>query len=245
MVLPKPVKIGLILLALVYLLPGALVCLRAAWWAAPRDAADAYLASIVNRDTTGIYLYSDLLGPHLSGLMAKSQLSEDARRHMWAKDFTRWQDEFQKGGQAQDSLKRERRLLHGQVRLEPVAGKGFKAEIFHGQESDLVAYRDEPGRTHHLYYRLTYPSAAVAPKVAILDNVRSAPERRIQSVVVRIEVALRPEIGPPRSWLLAWDWLDEIAPAYPFRRLFGPAEPQEVWMAGVRFAADKLSLETF
>lgn len=232
-------------LIIVYLLAGLPVCLRTMWWAPPQEAAQAYLKAIVERDATGIYLYSDMLGPHLAGMMAKSNMADDGRRHMWAKDFARWKGEFEKGGEAQDSLKRERRLLHGQVEITPVDGREFKAEITRDKVSQLESYTDTPGETHHFYFKLTYPSAEVAPPVGILDNLNTGKQRRIRSVVIRVEVGRRPDIEPPATWMLELDWLDAIAPAFPLRHLFGPANPEEVWMGQVSFAVDKLSLDTF
>jgi hypothetical protein len=241
----RPLVIVLVLLGVVYCLVGALVVMRTIWWAPPQLAASAYLKAVMNRDTTGIYMYSDMLGPHLAGMMAKSKMGHDARRHMWAKDFTRWKTEFEKGSKAQDSLKRERRLLHGQVVVEPIAGGQFKAEVKRGEVIDLETYTDDPGQTHHFYYRLSYPALDGAPKVSILDNVLTGRNRHIRSVVVRVEVRRRPDVEPPQSWLLSWDWLDTISVAFPFRHLFTQASPEEVWMAMVSFAIDKMQLETY
>jgi len=229
----------------IYLLLGMPICLRTMWWAPPEQAASAYLKAIVQRDPIGIYLYSDMLGPQLAGMMAKANMDSEVRRHMWAKDFTRWKDEFEKGGQAQDSTKRERRLLHGQVEIEPVPAGDFKAEVDRDGVQDLVSYHDVPGETRHFYYKLTYPSPEVAPPVAILDNIHTGKQRRIRSVIIRVEVRRRPDVEPPATWLLGWDWLDAVAPAFPLRHLFGPTRPEEVWMAQVSFAVDKLSLDTF
>ncbi len=229
----------------IYLLLSVPVCLRTMWWAPPEQAAQAYINAIKQRDPTGIYLYSDMLGPHLAGMMAKSNMDDDSRRHMWAKDFARWKSEFEKGGAAQDSTKRERRLLHGQVLVERVDGKDFKAEVKNGEVTELVSYNDTPGETRHFFYRLTYPSAEVAPPVAILDNVRTGKQRRIRSVVIRVEVRRRPDVEPPATWFLGWDWLDAVAPVFPHRVLFGPAPAEQVWMAQISFAVDKLSLDTF
>ncbi len=241
----KKIVLAIVVVACIYLGIGALVCLRSVWFVPPRMAADAYLRAIMDRDATGTYLYSDMLGPNLAGMMAKSNMSAEARKHLWAKDFVRWKAEFEKGSKANDSLKRERRLLHGQVMLTQANGDDYKAEVVRGEEIDLESYKDVAGRFYHHYYRLDYPTRGVAPFVGILDNIRTGRKRRIRSVVIRVEVARRPDVGAPRSWLLAWDWLDTIAPAFPVRHLFSPTGPEEVWMVKVCFAVDKLTLETF
>ncbi len=239
--------ITLVLLGLLvpYLLLGGLVCLRHIWWAPPRQAAAAYLEALARRDTAGIYLYSSLLGPHLAGMMAKSDMPADARKHMWAKDYARWKKEFDKGGGARDLLQRERRLVHGQVAVAPLELEEFKAEVQHGETSDLVSYNDVAGEVHHFYYRLEYPSPGTAPPVGILDNLRSGRRRRIRSVAIRVEVSRRPDLEAPRTWLLGWSWLDDLAPAFPFRHWLPAAEPEEAWMAEISFNTDKTTLEAF
>lgn len=230
---------------IVYLILSALICAKQAWWAPPSLAADGFIEALQEKDPTGIYLFSDMLGAHLTAMMLKSKMSADARKHMLAKDFNQWKDEFNKGTKAHDTLARERKLVNSQMSFESVPCSDFKAEISDGETRNLVSYKDVPGQAYHLCYRFTYPSAQHAPRVRLLGNIRTARNRRIKSIVIRVEVTRRPEISPPRSWILGWEWLDAIAPAFPLRYLFSNAKPEEVWMARISFQIDKTKIDTY
>ncbi|MBN2495803.1 MAG: hypothetical protein JXR96_14530 [Deltaproteobacteria bacterium] len=241
----KLVKVIVILLV-AYLLFGAAVTLRSMWRPPPSEAARAYLTSVARRDLPGIYLYSDMLGAKLAGMMADSGLSEAQRKHMWAKDYARWKREFERGTRSMDSIRRERQLLRPDASIVPVEVEHYKATLRgrDGEES-LASYRDVPGQTHHVYFKIEYASADKAPPVGILNHVQGGKDSRIRSVVVRVEVRLRPEVKGLRALLLEQGWMDRIAFLVPFRDLLGHDRPASIWMAGVSFDVDRMTLETF
>jgi hypothetical protein len=109
----KWIAIAGLALGLPYLALGTLVVLRSSHWADPCRAARDFLDALRKRDAVGIYLYADMLGPRLSGMMEKSNLSSDEKKNLWAKDFGRWREEFEKGSKSMDSLRLERALLPG------------------------------------------------------------------------------------------------------------------------------------
>ncbi len=234
-----------VIIGIIYLLLSALECTRYLWWAPPQQAADQFMKALQKDDPAGIYLFSDMLGAHLMGMMVKSNLSSDTRKQMLAKDFNQWKDEFNKGPKAHDTLARERKLINSNMNFENVSCADFKAEVSTGEIRSLESYKDVPGQTYHFCYRLSYPSARHAPRVSLLDNIRTALKRRIKSVTIRVEVSARPEVSPPRSWILGWKWLDTIAPAFPLRYLFSSAKAEEVWMARVSFQIDKTKIDTY
>jgi len=233
-----------IILASLYLLLATVVIWRHCLWAQPQAAANAYLRALQQRDATGIYLYSHLLGPRLAGMMAGSNLDEEQRRRLWAKDFVRWQAEFSKGNLASDPVRRERRLVAPGTRIEAVFPQEYRAEVNLDGDLYLASFHDVPGRSYHYYFRLSYPSPQVAPPVGVLQNVRTDRQRRIKSVVVHLEVQRRPEVRGPQAWLLECDWLrrlEVLVPAW----LFAENDPARVWAVKMSFNVDKLTLETF
>ncbi len=235
--------LGLVLLG-IYLLAGTAVTLRRAFLIPPQSAASKYLEALRGRDAAAIYLYSDMLGPHLAGMMDKSDLTEEQRKHLWAKDFARWKMEYDRGAEAEDALRRERALLTPSVRILPAEVDDYKAEVHDGIDLNLVSYNDVPGMIHHRYFRLSFDEDSKAPQVSVLGNVQSGSQRRIKSVVVRVEVRRRPDVGWFRSVLAEWDWLEEIGFLFP--RIIGPpADPSKLWMASLSFDVDKLTLETY
>jgi len=232
-------------LGVLYLLLGALVVLRALWWTPPQHASDAFIRALRERDAAGIYLFSELLGPHLDAMLAEGHLSDAERRELRAKDFARFSLEFERGGKSLDSMRRERLLLGPPAEVRPEEPESYKAEVATGQTLDLVDYHDVRGEVYNRYYRVTYPTQAKSQPLGLFDNVRSEPHRPIRSALVRLEVRPRPDLSGFRKQILGWHWLDSVRWAFPFA---GPVpEPAcaEVWMVGVSFDVDKLTLETF
>ncbi len=119
------------------------------------------------------------------------------------------------------------------------------AEVHDGQDVNKVSYNNLPGETYHVYYQLIFKDRSSAPTVSLLDNVRTGPERRIKSVLVRVEVRLRPEIGPIKSTVLKWTWLDKIAFIFPTGLFDSSTDPAAIWGAQLSFAIDKLTLEIY
>lgn len=235
--------LGLVLLG-IYLLAGTAVTLRRAFLIPPQAAALDYLEALRDRDAAAIYLYSDMLGPHLAGMMDKSDLTTEQRKHLWAKDFARWKMEFDRGSEAEDALRRERTLLPPSVQIVSTEVDDYKAEVHDGVDLNLASYNDVPGLIHHRYFQLIFKPDSEAPPVSALGNIQTGHQRRIKSVVVRVEVHRRPDAGWFRSALVEWDWLDEIGFLFP--RVTGPPEdPSKLWMAGLSFDVDKLTLETY
>ena len=237
------VILGLVLLG-IYLLAGTAVTLRRAFLASPQKAAGQYLQALRDRDAAGIYLYSDMLGPHLGDMMGKSGLTEEQRKNLWAKDFARWKMEFERGSKAEDALRRERDLLRPSVQIVPTEVADYKSEEHDGLDLNLATYHDVPGVIHHQYFQLIFKSASEAPTVSVLGNVKTGHQRRIKSVVVRVEVTRRRDVGLFRSSLLKWDWMEEAGFLFP-RVLGPPDDPSELWMTRLSFDVDKLTLETF
>lgn len=235
--------LGLVLLG-IYLLAGTAVTLRRAFLASPQVAAGQYLQALRDRDAAGIYLYSDMLGPHLADMMGKSGLTEEQRKNLWAKDFARWKMEYQTGSEAEDALRRERTLIRPSVQIAATEVADYKAELRDGSDLNLATYNQVPGTIHHQYFQLIYKSASEAPPVSVLDNIQTGRQRRIKSVVVRVEVRRRPDVGWFRSALVEWDWMEEVGFLFP--RVAGPPDdPSELWMTRLSFDVDKLTLETF
>ena len=235
--------LGLVLLGL-YLLAGAAMNLRWSYLASPQDAALDYLEALRDRNAPGIYLYSDMLGPHLADMMEKSDLTQEQRKNLWAKDFARWKMEYDRGSDAEDALRRERRLMLPAVQIVSTEVADYKAEEHDGVDMNLATYHDVPGIVHHRYFQLIFKSASEAPPVSILGNVQTGRQRRIKSVVVRVEVRRRPDVGWLRSMLVEWDWME--AAGFLFPRVLGPPDdPSELWMTRLSFDVDKLTLETF
>lgn len=234
---------GLVLLGL-YLLAGAAVSLRRSYLASPQEAALNYLTALRDRDAPSIYLYSDMLGPHLADMMEKSDLTQEQRKNLWAKDFARWKMEYDRGSEAEDALRRERQLLLPSVQIVSTDIKDYKAEEHDGVDLNLATYHDVPGLVHHRYFQLIFPSASQAPPVSVLGNVQTGRERRIKSVVVRVEVSRRSDVGWLRSTLVEWDWMEEAGFLFP-RIVSPPDDPSELWMTSLSFNVDKLTLETF
>ncbi|HOX46134.1 MAG TPA: hypothetical protein PK668_21200 [Myxococcota bacterium] len=232
-------------LAGLYLLFSAAVCLRSAWRPEPQRAAEAYLRALQARDATGVYMLSDLLGARLAGLTAGGGLEGDAAKHLQAKDFARWKAEFERGADSQESLRREVDLVRPGAELTPVEPEDYQAEVPDPEGTSLESYRDSAGELYHRYWRLAYPSAAGAPEVGKLENVQTGKGRRLKAVTLRLEVRRRPELGGVRAFVLALDALDPVAWLAPARHLFSPPEPSAVWMVRLCFAVDKTSLETF
>jgi len=241
----KKISIAVIVFALLYLLPGTVVFMRHLWWSDPQLAARAYLESLRKRDAVGIYLYADMLGPKLSGMMSKSALSEEQKKHLWAKDFVRWKAEFERGGESMDSLRRERELINPDAELDAIHPESYKAEVSKGDSLNMVTYSDDPGRTYHVYYQHSYPDPEKAPRVALLQNIGSGPGRKIESVIVRLEVSRRPEVGPLKATLLTWDWLEKFEFLYPVALFAGESDPSEIWGVKLSFNIDKLTLKTY
>ena len=235
--------LGLVLLGL-YLLAGAAINLRWSYLASPQDAALKYLKALRDRDAPGIYLYSDMLGPHLADMMEKSDLTQEQRKNLWAKDFARWKMEYDRGSDAEDALRRERQLMLPAVQIVSTEVADYKAEEHDGVDLNLATYHDVPGVVHHRYFQLIFPSASQAPPVSILGNVQTGPQRMIKSVVVRVEVRRRPDVGWLRSTLVEWDWVEEAGFLFP-RIINPPDDPSELWMTSLSFNVDKLTLETF
>jgi hypothetical protein len=240
----KPVLILAIVLAAVYLLAGTAVTLRRTTLASHEKAASQYINALRDRDLTAIYLYSNMLGPHLAGMMEKSGLSEEQRKNLWAKDFARWKWEFERGTKAKDALRRERTLMDPSVRIVPTDVGDYKAEVHDGVDLNLASYHDVPGTIYHHYFQLIFASASQAPPVSVLSNVRTGRQRRIKSVVVRVEVSRRPDVSWIRGQLVEWDWLEEIGFLFP-AILDPPDDPSGLWMTNLSFDVDKLTLETF
>lgn len=241
----KRIVIAVIIVLALYLAFGTLISLRKYWFTPPELAADNYLRALQERDTAVIYLYSDMLGPRLMDMMEKSRMTDEERRQLWAKDYTRWRSEFQRGAKAMDSLRRERELITGQVQYVRVSPQEYKAEVKQGEEINLLSYVDLPGEIHHRYYRLTFPSTEQAPPVSVLDNIRTGAQRRIKSVVIRIRVRRRPDANAFASLIMEWDWLDNVSFLFPFAAWVPHQDPSDAWMAGLSFDVDKLTLETF
>jgi hypothetical protein len=235
--------LGLVLLGL-YLLAGAAINLRWSYLASPQDAALDYLEALRDRNAPGIYLYSDMLGPHLADMMEKSDLTQEQRKNLWAKDFARWKMEYDRGSDAEDALRRERQLMLPAVQIVSTEVADYKAEEHDGVDLNLATYHDVPGIVHHRYFQLIFKSASEAPPVSILGNVQTGRQRRIKSVVVRVEVRRRPDVGWLRSMLVEWDWMEEAGILFP-RVLGPPDDPSELWMTRLSFDVDKLTLETF
>lgn len=233
-----------IIIAVLYLLMATLVIWRHCLWASPQAAAAAYLKALQHRDPVGIYLYSHMLGPRLAGMMAKSNLTEQQRRQLWAKDLVRWQGEFSKGQLANDPVRRERQLINPHTKITPVHPQDYRAEVRLDGDLYLASYPDVPGQTYHFYYRLAYPTAQAAPPVQVLQNVHTAPKRRIKSVVIHLEVQRRPEVQGWPAWLLERDWLRRLEAVVP-AGLFSKNKPERVWAVKLNFNVDKLTLETF
>jgi hypothetical protein len=232
-------------LLLAYLILGALVVLRSQSYCDPDTAAQVYLEALRSRRLDAIYLYSELLGARLAGLTEGSDLGEEQRQQLWAKDFTRFTLEFNRGAGSMDSLRRERLLLSSKAAVAPAAVKDYRAEVKSGQELNLVSYRDVEGEGYHRYYRISYPSPDQAPPVGLLDNVQTGRDRLIRSVIIRVQVLRRPEVGWLKAQAMRWGRLDQVASWYPFLSLLPPAEPSRIWMVGVSFTVDKTTLETF
>ena len=242
----KTLILGLALPALLaYLVLGALCVLRWFSFSDPDTTAQVYLEALRSRRLDAIYLYSESLGARLAALTEGSDLGEDQRKDLWAKDFARFTLEFDRGASALDSMRRERQLLSSQARVAPATVKDYRAEVKSGQELDLASYRDVEGEGYHRYFRISYPSADQAPPVSLLDNVQTGRDRLIRSVIVRVEVLRRPEVGWLKAQAMRWGWLDRLKPAFPFLKLLPPADPSRIWMAGVSFTIDKTTLETF
>jgi hypothetical protein len=233
------------LLAGLYLLFSAAVCLRTAWRPEPGRAAEEYLRALQARDATGIYMLSDLLGARLAGMTAGGGLEGDTAKHLQAKDFARWKAEFDRGADSQESLRREVDLVRPAGQLAPDAPEDYQAEVPDAEGTSLESYRDSAGETYHRYWRLSYRSAAEAPAVGQLENVRTGRDRRLKAVTLRLEVSRRPELGGFRTFVLALDALDQVAFLAPARHLFSPPDPSAVWMVRLSFAVDKTRLETF
>ena len=241
----KWIVLTALLLGLPYLALGTLVALRVHWWADPGRAAADFLEALRKRDAVGIYLYADMLGPRLSGMMEKSKLTENEKKQLWAKDFGRWRDEFKKGSKSMDSLRAERELLSGQVHFSECYPAEYRAEVDDGQGLNLVSYRNVTGECYHRYFKLDYPSARTAPEVKLLQNIETALQRRIKSVIVRVELNRRPEVGPVESLVLDWEWLDKIAFIFPTGLFPAQDDPAQVWSAHLSFNVDKTTLETY
>jgi hypothetical protein len=240
----KRLLIAVLVLLGIYLLTGTTVALRRAFLAPPQAAALKYLQALRDRDAAAIYLYSDMLGPHLAGMMDKSDLSEEQRQNLWAKDFARWKMEYDRGSEAEDALRRERALLPPSVQIVATQAEDYKAEVHDGISLSLASYNDVPGMIHHRYFQLVFGAESEAPLVSVLENIHTGPQRRIKSVVVRVEVQRRPDVGWFRSVLAEWDWLEEIGFLFP-RVTAPPEDPSDFWMAGLSFDVDKLTLETY
>jgi hypothetical protein len=231
-------------LAGIYLLAGTALTLRRSFLASPREAAFRYLKALRDRDASGIYLYSDMLGPHLADMMEKSDLTEEQRKNLWAKDFARWKMEYERGSEAQDALRRERELIRPSVQIAPTEVADYKAEVHDGADLNLASYQEVPGLIHHRYFQLIFNPASEAPPVSVLGNVQTGGQRRIKSVVVRVEVRRRPDVGWFRSALVGWDWMEKAGFLFP-EILDPPDDPSELWMTSLSFDVDKLTLETF
>ena len=243
----KPIFIRLfVILLVIYLFVGAVVTLRHALLSDPVAAGKAYVKALQDRDLPGIYLYSDMLGPRLAGMMAKSEVAENIRKQMWAKDFVRFRGEFQRGGRAMDSLRRERQLLHPEAMVSRVAVEAYAAETrdIDGEEN-LARFSDLPGSIYQLYFRIEYKAPGQAPLVGLLSNISSGEARRIRALVFRVEVEARPDIPSWQTFFMSLDWLEAPEVAFPFRDWFSIRSPSEVWMARVIFDVDKETLETF
>jgi hypothetical protein len=231
-----------------YLAVGLAVSLRAVWSPDPRLAADAYLKALQERDPVGIYLLSTRLGARLAGMMAGADVPPAQRQELWAQDLARFRSELEKGGDSQDGLRRERALISPGVQIEPVQSADFRAVVQGEEGEDLVRYADVPGRIHHLFYRLRFPEDARAPPAALLDTkvIRFKPKKgpdRLRAVVVRVEVSRRPEVKPPRSWLLDLPWLAALEPAFPWIPMLAAARPEDIWSADLSFEVDPKLLE--
>jgi hypothetical protein len=235
----------IIVLVVPYLALGTLVTLKKVWWVEPEITATAYLEAIRNREAGAIYLLSNMLGPSLSGMMAKSDMSQDQRKLLWAKDFTRWKLEFDKGSKSMDSLRRERLLICPSVQITQAQPATYKAAVRDGQNENMVSYADVIGETYHVYYQLIFKDQSSAPTVAVLDNVRTGQDRQIKSVLVRVEINLRPETDLIKSTILKWSWLDKIAFIFPTGLFNSNTDPAAIWGAQLSFDVDKLTLETF
>jgi len=241
----KWIAIAGLAFGLPYLALGTLVVLRSSHWADPCRAARDFLDALRKRDAVGIYLYADMLGPRLSGMMEKSNLSSDEKKNLWAKDFGRWREEFEKGSKSMDSLRLERALLPPEVSISRLHPDDYRAEVRSGEDLNLVTYQDVPGEFYHCYFRLEFPSAERAPAVELFQNILTARQRSIKSVVVRVEVKRRPEIGTIESELLKWTWLDKISWLYPTGLFSAQSDPAKLWSAYLSFNIDKMTLETF
>lgn len=235
-----------VFLLVLYLLVGAVVTLRHALRSDPAEAAQAYVKALHERDLPGIYLYSDLLGPRLAGMMAKAGVGEDARKQMWAKDFVRFKTEFERASRAMDSLRRERQLLHPDATVTMVGGAGYQTETPHPAAADeLETFGSMSGSVYHFFFKIEYPSRDEAAPVSVLSNIQTGPKRLIRSVVFRVEVEARPDIPGWQRFFMGMDWLEPAAALFPFRAWFAVRSPSEVWMTELAFDVDGRTLETF
>jgi hypothetical protein len=245
MTVKKAIGVVIGLLAGLYLLLGLLVTLRIIWLCPPEQAADAYLQALKSSNTALVYMYSDLLGPRLIDMMNKSEMTEDDRKALWAKDYARWKSEYMRGSKALDSLRREREVISEHADFKRVTPESYKAEVRVDGDLNMVAYADVPGETHHLYYQLVYPAPGKAPRVSVLGNIRTGPKRRIKQMVLRVQVRRRPDVDALAALIMEASWISELEFLFPHLGLLSQADPTDVWMVGLSFDVDKLTLETY
>jgi hypothetical protein len=177
-------------------------------------------------------------------MLAKSaRLSKNDRAELQKRDYARWMHEYESRSKDPQALVGQRRLMAGNVQVSLVSVDEYKTEAQADGDTYWVLHQNDPGQAYNLFYRLDYPSASTAPSLSALDGLRSP--RKIKSVIVRVQVSRRPDVSASRSWLLGWDFLDALAPAFPFRILFTPPLPEQVWMVRFSLAVDKLYLKEY
>ena len=229
----------------IYMLLGVVVSLHTYWYADAQEVADGYLRGLQQRDLKTIYRTSSLAQARLSGMLTDSNVDEPKRQKLLDQDYSRWQAEFQKASKSKDMLWRERELISAQVAIKQTNPAEYQVETMQGRDGSLTSYQDLAGRSHQFYYQLSYPTKQPAPKVGILDNIPKGKNRRIRSVVIRVETTLRPDVGWTQALIMGWGWLDTLAIIYPHRHLLPTMQADQVWMAGIGLSIDKQTLTTF
>lgn len=241
----KTIIIACGVLFVFYLLFGSFLWMRSKVYVSPILTADIYIKAIQKNDFLNMYLYSYQLKPHLEGMLLDSNLSQQKQSDLFVKDYLRWSKTLKNNQSSEDGLSTERKLINRWVKLEPVMPEDYQAEVTLEGDMYLTSYQDIRGSTYHFYYRLTYPSSKQAPSASIFNNTANKRWKRIQSVIVRIEVQKRPTVGSWDSFLLGLDWLDPLIIIYPFSKWTKPQESFEVWMAKISFDVDKKTLTTY
>ena len=223
----------------------SIAILRFHWNTPPEHIALAYLTAIKNRDTQNIYSYSKKLRPNLENMMNKSDVSDEQRQQLLKDDFARWKQDFDKKSKKADNLHKEQLLLPPQVQIMVATPEEYKAETLVDGDVSLISYEDIPLEVYNRYIQLDYTLSSAAPTMGIFENIRKSKNKRIKSVVVRVEVRRRPDIGGFKAMIIDWDWIEDIDIIFPCK-MFGREEnPYHTWIADIGFEVDKISLKTF